>query len=97
MFLRDLLASGKSAATLRSYAVDLLRWWRFLDAVDVTRVGFQNSATAVGLGFYAARSYSLRRPPRMGRRWIRSWERSAAGWSGWGGRSWRLRWGRRPL
>ena len=35
MFLRDLLASGKSAATLRSYAVDLLRWWRFLDAVDV--------------------------------------------------------------
>ena len=36
VFLRDLLASGKSAATLRSYAVDLLRWWRFLDAVDVT-------------------------------------------------------------
>ena len=35
MFLRDLLASGKSAATLRSYAVDLLRWWRFLAAVDV--------------------------------------------------------------
>jgi len=35
VFLRDLLASGKSAAALRSYAVDLLRWWRFLDAVDV--------------------------------------------------------------
>ena len=35
VFLRDLLASGKSAATLRSYAVDLLRWWRFLGAVDV--------------------------------------------------------------
>ena len=35
VFLRDLLASGKSAATLRSYAVDLLRWWRFLAAVDV--------------------------------------------------------------
>ena len=35
VFLRDLLASGKSAATLRSYAVDLLRWWRFLDAVGV--------------------------------------------------------------
>ena len=61
------------------------------------RVGFQNPATGVGLGFYAARSYSLRRPPRMGRRWIRSWERSATGWSGRGGRSWRLRWGRRPL
>jgi site-specific recombinase XerD len=35
VFLRDLLASGKSAATLRSYAVDLLRWWRFLGAVGV--------------------------------------------------------------
>ena len=35
VFLRDLLASGRSAATLRSYAVNLLRWWRFLDAVDV--------------------------------------------------------------
>ena len=34
-FLRDLLASGKSESTLRSYSVDLLRWWRFLDAVDV--------------------------------------------------------------
>src|SRR5260370_11814046 len=35
VFLRDLLASGKSAATLRSYAVDLLRRWRFLGAVGV--------------------------------------------------------------
>jgi len=35
VFLRDLLASGKSGSTLRSYSLDLLRWWRFLDAVDV--------------------------------------------------------------
>jgi integrase len=35
LFLRDLLASGKSKSTLRSYSVDLLRWWRFLDAVGV--------------------------------------------------------------
>jgi len=35
VFLRDLRASGKSVATLRSYAMDLLRWWRFLDAVGV--------------------------------------------------------------
>ena len=60
-------------------------------------VGFQNSATGLDLGFYAARSYSLMRPPRTGRRLIRFWERSATGWSGRGGRSWRLRWGRRPL
>ena len=60
-------------------------------------VGFQNSATGLDLGFYAARSYSLMRPPRTGRRLICSWEGSATGWSGRGGRSWRLRWGRRPL
>jgi site-specific recombinase XerD len=35
VFLRDLLASGKAESTLRSYSVDLLRWWRFLDAVGV--------------------------------------------------------------
>ena len=35
-------------------------------------VGFQNSATVLDLCFYAARSYSLMRPPRTGRRWIRS-------------------------
>ena len=42
-------------------------------------VGFQNSATGPDLGFYAARSYSLMRPPRTGRRWIRFRERSATG------------------
>jgi len=31
-------------------------------------VGFQNSAAVPDLGFYAARSYSLMRPPRTGRR-----------------------------
>jgi hypothetical protein len=42
-------------------------------------VGFQNSAIDPELGFYAARSYSLMRPPRTGWRWIRFRERSAAG------------------
>lgn len=36
MFLRELQAMGRSAATLRSYGMDLLRWWRFLDAVGVS-------------------------------------------------------------
>jgi len=40
---------------------------------------------------YAARSYSLMRPPRTAWRWIRAWERSAGGWSARGGRSRRLR------
>ncbi|MDQ0279516.1 integrase [Arthrobacter silviterrae] len=34
-FLRDLLACGNSAASCRSYAYDLLRWSRFLAAVEV--------------------------------------------------------------
>jgi hypothetical protein len=35
VFLRELHAMGRSAATLRSYGMDLLRWWRFLAAVGV--------------------------------------------------------------
>jgi site-specific recombinase XerD len=35
VFLRELQAMGRSWATLRSYGMDLLRWWRFLDAVGV--------------------------------------------------------------
>src|SRR6185437_8512857 len=34
-FLHELQASGRSGATQRSYALDLLRWFRFLWAVDV--------------------------------------------------------------
>ena len=48
-------------------------------ADSICPVGFQNSATAIDLGFYAARSYSLMKPPRTGRRLIRSWKRSATG------------------
>lgn len=35
VYLRDLQAAGRSAATQRSYGMDLLRWFRFLWAVDV--------------------------------------------------------------
>jgi integrase len=34
-FLRDLTAASRASLTLRSYAHDLLRWWRFLAGVDV--------------------------------------------------------------
>lgn len=34
-FLRELLACGNTPAFCRSYAFDLLRWFRFLAAVDV--------------------------------------------------------------
>ena len=35
-YLRSLLANGASPASLRSYAMALLRWWRFLTATGVT-------------------------------------------------------------
>jgi hypothetical protein len=35
VFFQELLAAGKAAATVRSYGMDLLRWWRFLHAVEV--------------------------------------------------------------
>ncbi len=34
-FLREFVARGNRAGSVRSYAFDLLRWWRFLLAVDV--------------------------------------------------------------
>lgn len=34
-FLSELQASGRTSATQRSYALDLLRWFRFLWAIDV--------------------------------------------------------------
>jgi site-specific recombinase XerD len=34
-FLKDLQASGRSVSTQRSYAMDLLRWFRFLWAIEV--------------------------------------------------------------
>lgn len=34
-FFRDLLAAGRAGATVRSYGMDLLRWFRFLWAIDV--------------------------------------------------------------
>jgi len=42
-------------------------------------VGFQNSAIGPELGFYAARSYSLMRPPRTGCAGSASGKRSGAG------------------
>ena len=34
-FLKELQAMGRSAATQRSYAMDLLRWFRFVWAVEI--------------------------------------------------------------
>jgi hypothetical protein len=45
-------------------------------------VGCQKSAACVDQLFYAARWYSLMRPPRTGRRLICFWVRAATGWAG---------------
>jgi hypothetical protein len=34
-YFRDLLAAGRAESTVRSYGMDLLRWFRFLDAAGV--------------------------------------------------------------
>src|SRR5690348_8908601 len=62
--------------------------WRSMSVI-FPPVGCQNLAIVAGQAFQAARSYSLMRPPRTGRRLIFFWERSATGWSGRGGCSWR--------
>jgi hypothetical protein len=48
-------------------------------------VGFQKSAAYAEQQLYAVRSYSLIKPPRIGRRVIRSSWRSATAWVGRGG------------
>ncbi|HEX3313153.1 MAG TPA: reverse transcriptase domain-containing protein [Streptosporangiaceae bacterium] len=66
-------------------------------ATLLSPVGCQNCAGNCDLGLQAARSYSLRRPPRTGRRLICSWERSATGCLDRGGWSWSPQCGLRPL
>ena len=34
-FFRDLLAAGRAEATVRSYGMDLLRWFRFIWAAGL--------------------------------------------------------------
>lgn len=36
VYFQELLAAGKAPSTIRSYGMDLLRWWRFLQAVGIS-------------------------------------------------------------
>ena len=73
-FFGDLLAAGRSEATVRSYGIDLLRWFRFLWAIGVAwdratrseardfcrRLAITNGLKASGQGARSARSpYSV--------------------------------------
>lgn len=35
-FVRDFVARGRASGSVRSYAFDLHRWWRFLAAIGVS-------------------------------------------------------------
>lgn len=58
-FLQDLQAMGRSAATQRSYAMDLLRWFRFGWAISV----WWDQATRVEARDFC-RWLAMRRKPR---------------------------------
>ena len=64
-FLKDLQASGRSVATQRSYAMDLLRWFRFVWAIEVP----WDEATRLEAGDFCrwlANSDKPRRAPASG-------------------------------
>ncbi|MGH9088932.1 MAG: tyrosine-type recombinase/integrase [Acidimicrobiales bacterium] len=61
-FFADLQAAGRSAATLRSYGMDLLRWFRFLWALDVpwdhaTRIEGRDFCRRLQLGAKPTRAH----------------------------------------
>lgn len=61
-YFRDLLARGCAATTVRSYGMDLLRWFRFLWSIDVpwnvaTRVEARDYSTWMLLGSRPIRSH----------------------------------------
>ncbi|MFJ1547690.1 hypothetical protein [Streptomyces sp. NPDC088246] len=69
VFFQELLAAGKAAATVRSYGMDLLWWWRFLLAVDVpwdraTRVDARDFSCWIQLTAKPRAASAKRRPSR---------------------------------
>jgi hypothetical protein len=51
LFLRDLALSDMSSLTCRSYAFDLLRWFRFLWALEVAWERASSAEVAVMVGW----------------------------------------------
>ncbi|AJC62018.1 site-specific integrase [Streptomyces sp. 769] len=69
VFFQELLAAGKAAATVRSYGMDLLRWWRFPHAVEVpwdraTRVDARDFSCWIQLTVKPRATAAKRRPAR---------------------------------
>lgn len=59
-YFRELQAAGRSAATIRSYGLDLLRWFRFLWAIGIT----WNRATRVEARDFCRWMLVVGKPPR---------------------------------
>lgn len=76
MFLRELLVAGRSAATLRSYGMDLLRWWRFLRAVDI---GWDRATRVEARDFSCWIQLTVKQRSRVGRSSATSWADDLAG------------------
>ena len=68
----DLAAARLYTAVVSDILDSLAHRDHTLDPAIRLLVGFQNSALTLDLVVYAARSYSLMRPPRTARRLIRS-------------------------
>src|SRR6266566_163920 len=67
VYLNDLQAAGRAAATQRSYGMDLLRWFRFLWAIDVawdqvTRAEARDFARRLQLAGKPARALRKAKP-----------------------------------
>lgn len=61
VYFADLQAQGRPATTIRSYALDLLRWWRFLWALDVQ----WDRATRVEARYFARWMQNADKPVRV--------------------------------
>jgi integrase len=77
-YLRDLQAAGRSDATLRSYGLDLLRWFRFLWAAEVA---WDRAARAEARDFCRWMRVAGK-PPRVQRRARDAGGRGASGTGG---------------
>ena len=62
-YLRDLVSRGRSSSSVRSYAYDLLRWWRWLRVIDVE----WNKATAVDVKDFVLWLLSATKPRKLPR------------------------------
>ena len=62
-YLRDLVSRGRSSSSVRSYAYDLLRWWRWLRVIDVE----WNKATAVDVKDFVLWLMSATKPRKLPR------------------------------